>query len=62
MKQLYYFGIFLLFIGLLWMFLPHILHEQVINSEEEKEHIIHIFQGVLIVILGLLIMVKNKKR
>ena len=61
MKPLYYLGIFLLFIGLLWMFLPHALHEQVLNKEEETEHIFHIFQGALITILGLIIMVKNKK-
>jgi len=61
-QVIYVFGTIILFIGLLWMFLPHALHEQVLNREEETKHIFHIFQGVLIVVIGLLIMIKSKKR
>ena len=53
----------MLFIGLLWMFLPHAYHQKVLSEEEEVEHLIHIFQGLIFVGIGLVIIIfSNKNR
>ncbi|MBI2148894.1 hypothetical protein HYU23_04390 [Candidatus Woesearchaeota archaeon] len=55
-------GALILFIGLLWMFLPHAFHERLISQIEETSHIIHIFQGVIISIVGIFVMVLSNKK
>ena len=60
----YYAGCFFLFIGLLWMFLPHAFHQRVLSEKEEIKHIIHIFEGLVFVVIGLVLIIfsnKNKK-
>lgn len=55
MKQLvtwYNVGILVLFVGLLWMFLPHTAHAQIL-LEESGEHYIHLVEGVVITVLGI---------
>mgnify|MGYP001561566409 CR=1 FL=1 len=61
MKPLYFFGTVLLFIGLFWMFLPHATHEKIISADENLSHITHIFQGVVLVIIGLAVMIFSNK-
>jgi len=57
----YNFGALVLFIGLFWMFLSHAFHERLISQVEENFHIIHIFEGLLITITGLIFMLLNRK-
>ena len=61
----YNFGALLLFLGLLWTFLPHAAHE-VLVQELEKEgesHITHMLQGIGIALAGLALMVMaNRKK
>ena len=62
MKTIYILGSILLFLGLLWMFLPHTTHQVMLNEEEEISPILHILEGVVVAILGLGIMLYGKKR
>ena len=53
-KYAYYLGCILLFLGLLWMFLPHATHHLIeIPSAENQEHIADIFEGLASVLAGL---------
>ena len=62
----YFIGCVFVFCGLLWSFMPHVYHEQVFHSIDEDSielpHIIHILQGVIPVIIGLIIMVYSNKK
>ena len=60
-KMLYVLGTLFLFLGLLWMFLPHAIHGQVFK-EEETEHLFHILEGAVISVLGLALMIRSKKK
>ncbi len=62
LKYLYYLGSFLLFIGLLWMFLPHAYHQRILNAKEEVNHLIHIFEGLIIAVIGLVIMFYKERK
>ena len=55
-RIIYFVGSVILFLGLLWMFLPHAFHN-VITEEDETEHYVHLIQGLIITILGLFIMI-----
>ena len=57
--SIYNFGALILFFGLLWMFLSHAVHENVINQSEETSHVFHIFQGLILVLIGLFVMIKD---
>ena len=60
-KFLYPLGCLLLFLGLLWLFLPHAAHEKV-TGEAETLHIEHLFQGIILTLAGLaLILIHNNK-
>jgi len=68
-KTIYYIGAVLLFIGLLWVFLPHASHAQVTETltghgeeEEETEHYIHLLQGLIAIIAGLILMFYTEDR
>ena len=56
MKKLYIFGSILLFLGLLWMFLPHAVHTS-LTREKEITHIFHTLEGFAVVVIGLGIMI-----
>ncbi len=60
-KYLYYFGTLLLFLGLLWMFLPHTAHDIILNESEQSSHLFHTFEGAFIAIVGIVIMVISNK-
>ena len=61
LRYLYYLGSFLLFIGLLWMFLPHAFHQKILSEKEDVEHLIHIFQGLIFVVIGLALMILSNR-
>lgn len=49
----------LLFVGLLWMMLPHAFHNIVleeVHEEGELSHYIHLAQGLALTIVGLAVM------
>jgi len=60
-KLFYHFGTAVLFLGLLWMFLPHAAHAMVLHEESES-HITHTLQGVVVVIVGLAIMIVTERK
>ncbi len=60
-KKLYWICTIVLFLGLLWMFLPHTAHNAIITEEEETEHYEHIIQGLIPTLLALIGMVWNEK-
>ena len=62
MKFLFILGALILFLGLLWMFLPHQYHEAILTPEQEEEHYIHIIQGIIPTILGIILMNISEKR
>ena len=65
-KIIYVIGSFLLFVGLLWMLLPHSFHEEVISHVDEDSldisHTLHILQGLIPAILGLILMIYAEKK
>jgi hypothetical protein len=57
-KIVYFIGCIVLFLGLLWSFLPHVYHEQVneaLDTGFSVSHAIHIAQGVAGILLGLIL-------
>lgn len=57
MNFIYFLGCIFLFFGLFWTFLPHIYHEQIsekIDNSLETSHLIHILEGLILTILGIL--------
>lgn len=74
-KAVYFSGCVMLFLGLLWMFLPHALHGKalssvslkIINSDEELEkesdwhHITDILFGMIIVFMAIIILLYSNK-
>ena len=67
-KISYIIGSIILFLGLFWMFLPHAYHAEIVSlreSEDLSSHLIHTFQGLLVALIGLTLMIgveKYKKR
>ena len=61
MNKIYSCGVVFLFLGLLWMFLPHTAHTM-ITGEEEALHIVHTLEGFVLVVIGLGIMVYTDKK
>jgi len=59
-KFLYFLGSILVFTGIFWMLLPHAFHEQIIAEVDEEgigaSHYIHLLQGLIPTILGLIFM------
>ncbi len=43
------------------MFLPHASHGKIISSYEETSHIIHILEGFIFAILGIVLIKLNNK-
>lgn len=60
-KKIYWICTIVLFLGLLWMFLPHAAHNLIISEVEETEHYEHIIQGLIPTILSLIVMILNEK-
>jgi len=44
------------------MFLPHAFHAKILSEQEETNHLYHVFQGLVGVIMGLAIMFKTEKQ
>ncbi|MBI3334179.1 hypothetical protein HYZ97_01725 [Candidatus Pacearchaeota archaeon] len=67
---MYAIGCICLFLGLLWMFLPHASHAAFIESvgghadaeEILKEHLIHTGEGLVLTLIGLWLLVCNERR
>ncbi len=57
---LYLLGTLLLFLSLLWLFLPHTAHE-VITENHEESHLFHTVQGIGVVIASLFLMVLSNR-
>ena len=57
----YFFGSFILFLGLLWVFLPHTAHQELLPGDE-VEHLYHTLQGAAVVVVGLGIMIVSRKK
>lgn len=57
-KLLFLIGSILTFLGLFWMLLPHAFHDKII----ENQHIIHIIQGLIPTLLGLIMMVNSENK
>lgn len=53
-------GAVILFIGFLWIFLPHAAHAEITNNLEEN-HLFHIFEGLVIALTGLTLMVLSNR-
>lgn len=60
MKTLFIIGSIILFFGLLWLLLPHTIHEKFVLTKDDI-HIRHIYQGIILIILGLVVMVVSNK-
>ncbi len=61
-KKLYWICTIVLFLGLLWMFLPHAAHGAITGVEEETEHYEHVIQGLIPTLLALVGMIWNEKQ
>lgn len=59
-KILYYVGATILFLGFLWMFLPHAAHDKLLLNH--NSHVLHTLQGAGIVIIGIIIMVFSNNK
>ncbi len=63
-KTIYFLGCIFLFIGLIWLFLPHFAHshiEKEINNNDESTHFENIIYGLIGTLTGLfLITISNK--
>jgi len=44
------------------MLLPHATHEAIISSEEMTDHIVHVFEGALVAVAGLGVMIYSSKK
>lgn len=60
-KVIYNIGSIILFLGMLWSFLPHAYHS-LITQEDETEHYIHLLEGVIGIVLGLIIMIWSNRK
>lgn len=61
-KKVYWICTIILFLGLLWMFLPHAAHGVITgDAEEETEHYEHMIQGLIATVLALVGMIWNEK-
>ena len=61
----YNFGALLLFLGLLWTFLPHAAHGLILHEveAESESHLTHMIQGMGVAIAGLAVMfMANRKK
>ncbi|MBS3161375.1 hypothetical protein J4476_01625 [Candidatus Woesearchaeota archaeon] len=58
-KFFYFFGSFILFLGILWMFIPHAFHYRMFSADY---HLFHILGGFFISVIGLLIMILSNKK
>lgn len=65
-KTIYWICTVVLFLGLLWMFLPHAAHNAIVfeieHEEEETEHYEHVIQGLIPTLLALAGMIWNEKK
>ncbi len=62
---IYFIGSITLFIGLLWMFLPHAYHEEILENVSynvDLSHITHTVQGLILTLIGLIIMILVQKK
>jgi hypothetical protein len=62
-KILYGIGCVVLFLGLLWMFLPHAYHGAILQEDEEREtsHLFHTLEGAIGAVLGLIILIVSNR-
>lgn len=54
-QPLYTLGCILLFLGMLWMFLPHAAHEQL--TQNTSSHLLHTLQGAIVAVTGVIFLV-----
>lgn len=60
MKFIYFLGSFILFIGLFWMFLPHVAHHSA-NADSEATHFENLIYGLIGTLTGLALMTVSNK-
>lgn len=60
-KTLYWICTVVLFLGLLWVFLPHAFHNA-ITQENETSHYTHIIEGIIPTIIALVVMIWNEEK
>ena len=56
LKVIYYTGAIIIFLGLLWMLLPHVYHKA-ITDEKETSHLFHTIQGALAALIGISVLI-----
>ena len=54
----YFLGSLILFTGLLWMMLPHAYHNKITI---QKNHLLHIIQGIIISVIGIITIIITRK-
>jgi len=60
-KLVYVIGGIILFLGMLWMFLPHTAHEA-LTHEVNESHLTHTIQGAIVILIGLFILQYSSKK
>lgn len=60
MKFIYFLGSFILFIGLFWMFLPHVAHHSA-NADSGSSHFENLVYGLIGTLTGLALMTVSNK-
>ncbi len=64
-KWFYGLGCIVLFLGLVWMFLPHAFHDEVLSNigeEHESTHFTHTLQGAIVAIIGLIVLILSNRK
>jgi len=63
-KIIYFLGAIILFLGLIWAFLPHAFHDEILTGGEleGESHLIHTLQGIVVAIVGIGILVFSNKK
>ncbi|HLC31654.1 MAG TPA: hypothetical protein VJK51_03225 [Candidatus Nanoarchaeia archaeon] len=68
-KLIYILGSIVLFLGLIWMLLPHAAHGEVAesltgNGEDalEESHLTHTLEGLIATVVGLILMAYTEKQ
>ena len=61
---LFIFGIIFLFLGLLWMFLPHAVHDKLIEEvgKNESSHFTHTLEGAVVAALGAVLLIVEERK
>ena len=62
LKTLEVIGTVILFLGILFAFLPHAWHSAILEEEVETSHFTHTIYGIAAAIVGLGILIWDKKK